>query len=75
MFCIYTETMAQDETVHASFSAFYLCLRLTSPNFTFMRRRLYSKRKVKEYVTFLDNTVHQFVSFNKFSIILFSIPW
>ena len=25
----------------------YLCLRLTRPNYAFMRRRLYSKRKVK----------------------------
>ena len=29
--------------------SFYLCLRSTSPNYAFMRRRLYSKRKVKEY--------------------------
>ena len=27
--------------------SFYLCLRLTSPNYAFMRRRLCSKRKVK----------------------------
>ena len=26
-----------------------LCLRLTSPNYAFMRYRLYSKRKVKEH--------------------------
>ena len=58
MFCFYTEIMAQDDTVtfesnHASFSAFYLCLRLTIPNYAFMRRRLYSKRKVKEYMHIL----------------------
>ena len=29
-------------------NSFYLCLRLTSPNYAFMRRRLYSKRKVKK---------------------------
>ena len=29
--------------------SFYLYLMLTSPNYAFMRRRLYSKRKVKEY--------------------------
>ena len=29
--------------------SFYLCLRLASPNYAFMRRHLYSKRKVKEY--------------------------
>ena len=47
-----TEVVAQDNTVtfeqnHASFFSFYLCLRLTSPNYAFMRRRLYSKRTVK----------------------------
>ena len=47
-----TEVVAQDDTVtfelnHAFFSAIYLCLRLASPNYAFMRRRLYSKRKVK----------------------------
>ena len=30
--------------------SFYLCFRLTSPNYAFMRRRPYSKRKVKEYL-------------------------
>ena len=35
-----TDVVAQDDTVtfeenHASFSAFYLCLRLTSPNYKF----------------------------------------
>ena len=29
--------------------SFYLCLRLTSPNYAFMWRRLYGKRKVKLY--------------------------
>ena len=52
MFCVYTEVMAQDDTVifeqnHALFSAFNLRLTLTSPNNAFMRCRLYSKRKVK----------------------------
>ena len=46
-----TEVVAQDDAVtfelnHAFFS-FYLCLRLTSPNYAFMRHRLYSKRKAK----------------------------
>ena len=44
-----SEVMAQDDTVTYDFLSFYLCLRLTSPNYAFMRRRLYSKRKVKEY--------------------------
>ena len=34
--------------------SFHLCLRLTSPNYAFMRHRLYSKRKVKEYYQFSD---------------------
>ena len=29
--------------------SFYLCLRMTSPNYAFMRHRLYSMRKVIEY--------------------------
>ena len=45
-----TEVVAQYDTVTfdtvTKFS-FYLCLRLTSPNYAFIRRRLYSKRKVK----------------------------
>ena len=50
---IMTEVVAQADTVtlikpRLLFS-FYLCLKLTSPNYAFMRRRLYSKRKVKEY--------------------------
>ena len=49
MFCVYTEIMAQDDTVlnksHLVFS-FYLCLRLTSPNYAFMKCRLYSNKKV-----------------------------
>ena len=48
-----TEVVAQDETVtfewnHASFSAF-----ISAYGYTFMRRRLYSKRKVKLYLTFI----------------------
>ena len=31
--------------------SFYLYLRLTSHNSAFIRRRLYSKRKVKEYMS------------------------
>ena len=47
-----TEVVAQDDTVifeynHASFLNCFLCLRKTSPNYAFMRRRLYSKQKVK----------------------------
>ena len=41
--------MAQDDTEPRLIFNFYLCLRSTSPNYAFMRRRLYSKRKVKEY--------------------------
>ena len=52
-----TEVVAQDDTVTLEkktrlLFSFYLCLRLTSPNYAMMRRRLYSKRKVKLY-TFL----------------------
>ena len=50
-----TEVMTQDDTEPRLIFSFYLCLRLTSPNYAFMRRRLYSKRKVKEY-KYKDNT-------------------
>ena len=55
MFCVYSEIMAQNDTVTFQkkprlIVSFYLCLRLTSPNYAFMRHRLYSKRKVKEYI-------------------------
>ena len=46
-----TEVVAQDDTVilnkFTPLFSFYLCLRLTSPNYAFMRRRLYSRQKVK----------------------------
>ena len=38
-----TEVVAQEDIVTFE----YLCLRLTSPNYAFMRHHLYSKRKVK----------------------------
>ena len=43
-----TEVMAQDGTVTFEIKprlifSFYLCLRLTSPNYALMRHRLYSK--------------------------------
>ena len=44
-----TDIMTQDDTEPRLNFSFYLCPRLTSPNYAFMRRRLYSKRKVKEY--------------------------
>ena len=47
-----TEVMAQDDTVTFEprlIFGFYLCLRLASLNYAFMRGRLYSKRKVKLY--------------------------
>ena len=37
--------------------SFYLCLRLTSPNYAFMRHRLYSKRKVKEYMLIINSVM------------------
>ena len=41
--------------------SFYLCLRLASPNYAFVRRRLYSEQKVKEnhfrYIPFLYNRI------------------
>ena len=54
MFCIYTEVIAQDDTVnflnkttpHFQLSPMtHLCVRMTSPNYAFMRCRLYSKQK------------------------------
>ena len=48
-----TEVVAQDDAVTFEYTeprflfSLYLSLRLTSPNYAFMRRRLYSKRKVK----------------------------
>ena len=42
-----TDVVAQDEIKLRLLFSFYLCQRLTSPNYAFMRRRLYSKRKVK----------------------------
>ena len=44
------EVVAQDDTVTFELRllfSFYLCLEMTSPNYAFMKRRLYSKRKVK----------------------------
>ena len=58
MFCVYTEIMAKDDnktTPHFQLSP--ICLRLTSPNYAFMRHRLNSKRIVKEYNGFLVNHV------------------
>ena len=45
MLCVYTEIqlLLNKTTPHFSF---YLCLRLTSPNYAFMRNRFYSKQKV-----------------------------
>ena len=45
-----TEIVAQDDTVTFEekprlLFSFYLCLSLTSPNYAFMRRRLYSSEK------------------------------
>ena len=57
MLCVLTEVMVQDDTVIKEFVSFYLCLRLTSPNYAFMRRRLYSKRKVKEYLSILMDSL------------------
>ena len=52
MFCAYTEVMAQDDTellllikLCLIFS-FYICLRMTGPNYIFIRCRLYSIQKV-----------------------------
>ena len=45
----------------------YLCLRLTNPNYAFMRRRLNSKRKVKEYISrfslYTAVSLHEYMSF------------
>ena len=60
MFCVYTEVMAQNDTVtfdkttpHCQLIvSFYLCVRLTSPNYAFMRCRLYSNQNVIQYMPF-----------------------
>ena len=57
MFCVFTELMVQDDTVIFEFFSFYLFLWLTSPNYAFMRRRLYSKQKVKEYLKILMDSL------------------
>ena len=59
--CVYTEVMVQDDTVTFVIKprlifSFFLCLRLASPNYAFMRCRLYSKRKVKEYQVLANKT-------------------
>ena len=64
-----TEVVAQYDTVtfeQCFLFSFYLCLRLTSPNYAFMRRHLYSKRKVNKKnkqactVTLVDVTPDMF---------------
>ena len=56
VFCVYTVYWGNGARWYSYLSkkprlifSFYLCQKLTSPYYTFMRRRLYSKRKVKEY--------------------------
>ena len=49
MCCVYTEVYSYFGITPRLFFSFHLCLRLTSPNYAFIRRRPYSKRKVKEY--------------------------
>ena len=48
---IYTEVTAQDDKLLLNeqrlIFSFYLCLRLTSPDYAFIRCRLYSNQKVK----------------------------
>ena len=48
MFCVFTEVMAQDDKLLLNKTrlifSFYLCLRLTSPNYAFMRCRLYNNQ-------------------------------
>ena len=62
-----TEVVAQDDTVTVEYTeprllfSLYLSLRLTSPNYAFMRRRLYRKQKVK-YLLFVY-TISTKVSF------------
>ena len=56
-----TEVMAQYYNCYSFFSL-NLFLRLTSPNYAFMRCRLYSKQKVKEYLDFLCFLLKIFVS-------------
>ena len=57
MLCIYTEVMAQDETVTFESNPDSFSALLTSPNYAFMRCRLYSKRKVLKYNS--DNNKRQ----------------
>ena len=46
MFCVYTEIQLNKTT--PNFQVLPMS-KVTSPNYAFMRRRLYSKRKDKEY--------------------------
>ena len=54
MFCVFTEVMVQDDTVIFEFFSFYLCLWKTSPNYAFMRRRLYISEKSKNIILSFD---------------------
>ena len=47
-----------------------ICLRLTSPNYAFIRRRLYSKRKVKDFFLIRQDkaNIHYCIFFNLASI-------
>ena len=45
---------------------------LTSPNYAFMRRRLYSKRKVKEYIRFFNTGIIPFSDCGEFAVSLVS---
>ena len=60
MFCVYTEVYSYFLIKPRHIFSFYPCLRLNSPNYVFMRRRPYSKRKVKEYRAWFTSLVHEY---------------
>ena len=70
MFCVYTEVMAPDDTDFFLIKprlifSFYLCLRLTSPNYAFMRCRLYSTQKVIWYYLSEEENVFDFLTWQE----------
>ena len=73
MFFVYTEVMAQDEIKPRLIFSFFLCLRLTSPIYAFMRCRLYSNQKthIIHYCYFYTSVYLEHISFVKVKVSIF----
>ena len=56
MFCVYTEVIAQDDTVTSLIFSFPLCLRLTSPNYAFMKAAFTVTKKSYNKCNMLNNS-------------------